>query len=155
MSINPNTARILEFIRKSPDGIARWDLLFAFIGDGDEERVQHLLDSNLIESAEDALTSDGLSFWHVAYQLTIHGADALSEYQRAQDKVAQDIADQNAKEERMLLEKRKDRRIATRRFYLGLFIGWILGAFTPDDAWNLLSEQLPKLWNLIQGLLPF
>lgn len=155
MSISPNTARILEFVRSSPDGVARWDLLFAFIGSDHEERVQQLLDSNLIESAEDALTSDGLSFWHVSYRLTLHGIDALSEYQRAQDKVVQDIADQKAKEERMLLEKRKNQKTATRRFYLGLVAGWILSSFTPRNAWDFLSEQLPKLWDLIQGILPF
>ena len=136
--ISEENAKVLAFfVQHAEDGVPE-DRIPEWI---DGRRIADLYANKLLERrtvvppGKEPLYPRGLS----AYAIPPVGKDALFEYQRTRQQKAEDKAADNAEKNRMAMERRRDIRRDYVLFALGLLAGWILGCFTPIDAWNWLS----------------
>lgn len=130
-----DVARILQFILDAPTGSVSSTALREFIGDRAHQRIESLESMGFIEVSSYDVSDDG-DVRVSAYEITPTGADALSEYQRTQNELLKKIADDDAEKQRVAMEHRRDVRRDYILFLLGLVFGWVLGCFTPSDAWK-------------------
>ncbi len=72
-------------------------------------------------------------------------------YDLAEKEAAENIKQeaQEAKSERLRVE---DARAEKRRFWLGLFLGWVLGCFTPVDVWRWVAQGWSALVAWLQSI---
>ena len=76
------------------------------------------------------------------------GVAALLEAQEADRKAAEKVADDKRKEEHAIAVEKTRRRDLWLQFFLGLLIGWLLGAFTPIDLWGAAARLIGKITSL-------
>ena len=73
------------------------------------------------------------SVWMWPVQITQLGRDALAEHEAAREQLSQNIANQQAEQQRMASERASDIRRDYILFALGLVLGWLLGLIAPAD----------------------
>ena len=138
MKITEKDYRILEHIascnRGMPvdvrhDGITQEDLLQL-------ERMNLIRCVALLKFREDPAYPQGRS----GYVLTHDGVAALEEKHRKVRNLAQEVADKEWEKHRMSIIRRAEKRDEWIRGVVLLLIGWILGCFTPVDAWALVKR---------------
>lgn len=78
--------------------------------------------------------------WIWSVQITQMGRDALSEFESAREKMAQDVANDQAEQQRVAMERAADIRRDYVLFVLGLVFGWLLGLVTPLDVWSWIQS---------------
>lgn len=75
-------------------------------------------------------------------RITQLGRDALAEHESSREQLAQDVANQQAEQQRMASERSADIRREYILFFLGLVLGWLLGQITPKDVWGWLTSLI-------------
>lgn len=103
-------------------------LNYGKLDESDIQRFRHLESLGYVHSFTDG-----------TFTVNESAHEALGEYQRAEDEFRQNKSDEQAREERRVKERKSDRFHDWLKFLLGLLVGWLLGCFTPVDAWNWLS----------------
>lgn len=96
-------------------------------------RLEELVNDGLVHTA---MHPSGLQ----VLQITPSGEDALHEYYKTIKDLASKVAEDKAEKNRMIMEHRADVRREWLFFILGTVFGWILGAFTPIDAWSWITS---------------
>lgn len=100
------------------------------------QRIWKLRDEGLLVIHEEFYPN---SIRRRAYiRITDAGRDALSEKQRIQNEMLQNVAKQQAEEKRRAADRAEDKRRDFAYFILGLLFGWLLGLITPLDIWNAI-----------------
>ena len=154
--LSPEAHAFLAYISSCPNGVAAVAALERRFGPDARKRVNQLLQEKLIEPAafadpEPSTQQDGFTVIRLpratSYRLTLAGRDALSAHDKRLEQQAQDKADKDAeKRERKAADVRAQRlhsgdvRRSWLHFFAGLLIGWLLGGFTPREAWDFLAE---------------
>jgi hypothetical protein len=126
---------ILEFVYNHPDHAVDGDTLRAFIGENAERRAH-----DLVRSQQLHVESDWFGDGRRVYTLGPVGENLLAQHRQELEKLAEDVADKQAQRELVTRREKRKARSEWARFWLGLAIGWILGAFTPVDAWKLVVK---------------
>lgn len=80
--------------------------------------------------------------------ITPAGVAALIDAQQDLEKAAQQIADQRAADDRKQKSEKRKQRSEWARFWIGLILGWLLGALTPLDLLNLGARLIAWLKGL-------
>ena len=60
----------------------------------------------------------------------------LADHRQQLEKLAKDVAEKKAKEEFVSVKEKRKSRADWLRFWLGLLLGWLLGALSPVDLWG-------------------
>lgn len=82
-------------------------------------------------------------------RITNAGIAALTDAQQDLAKAAQQIADQRAADDRKQKSENRRQRSEWARFWIGLLLGWLLGALTPLDLVNLGAKLLAWIKALV------
>lgn len=126
---------ILEFIDSSSGHAVDGDALRAFIGENAERRAH-----DLVRAQQLRVESDWFGDGRRVYTLGPVGENLLAQHRQDLEKLAEDVADKQAQRELVTRREKRKSRSEWARFWMGLALGWILGAFTPVDAWQLVVK---------------
>lgn len=126
---------ILEFVDSHPGHAVDGDALRAFIGENAERRAH-----DLVRAQQLHVESDWFGDGRRVYILGPVGENLLAQHRQELEKLAEDVADKQAQRELVARREKRKSRSEWARFWMGLALGWFLGAFTPIDAWQLVVK---------------
>lgn len=124
--------QILEYVERAGKPVPV-DTLRAYIGDGADARISAMCRAGMLRR------NGGWFAGKALFSLGPAGYTALSAHNEQVKKLSQDVARQDAADKRQLALYKAGERANWRRFWLGLFIGWILGVISPIDVWGWIS----------------
>ena len=78
------------------------------------------------------------------FVLTSSGREAYQAAREVREKEAEQRTREDAKEAREERIRKKEVRKGWFQFWMALFLGWILGCFTPLDLWRVVVSFLEK-----------
>lgn len=114
-----------------------------FIGRFSEQTHLQLKTAKYLKTAT---LGDPFCTWIDAVAITELGTQALLASKQSITELAQhraeDAAKEAAKEAKAEGLRVKDTRRSWWQFFLGLFLGWVLGGITPQEVWNLIRTLL-------------
>ena len=84
------------------------------------------------------------------YEITDAGRVALSDHRQKLIDHAKHIAEKDAEQKRVSAKEVRKSRADWARFWIGVALGWLLGAFTPFDVWALIVKVVRWLSSLFR-----
>ncbi len=123
--ISEANQKILELFSESPDRCVSVERLKALLGSDYQPRIENLLENRFIEQADCVQIGsfdEHFRFEPTSYRITILDRDALTEKQRSDDKVIQDIANSKA-------DEKTRKRSALKNAAFNLFVALVGAAF--------------------------